>query len=161
MRGVKYCFFSYSCFSTKIYLFLAFQDTKRVAYLFFGRFSRPETSQKIPGYLRPTLNTLYQVTPTLVGNSRVTVGPALQFLWVTGTKASRNHEGNVETSTPQVIERIIRTQSSSAAIVCVLHQTRRRTYSARNLYTSKDHEGMTQSALRIFNLLEKKYLLKC
>ena len=46
------------------YLFLAFQVTKRVAYLFFCRFSKPENSQKNPGYLRPTLNSLHQVTPS-------------------------------------------------------------------------------------------------
>ena len=44
------------------YLFLAFQVTKRVAYFVFGRFSKPENSQKNPGYLRPTLNTSYRVT---------------------------------------------------------------------------------------------------
>ena len=67
MRGVNYCCCSYSSILhsiPKIYLFLAFQGTnRRVTYFFFGRFSNPENSQKNPGYHRPTLNTLYQVTP--------------------------------------------------------------------------------------------------
>ena len=42
VRGVNYCRCSYSSIFhsiPKIYLFLAFQVTKRVAYLFFGCFS--------------------------------------------------------------------------------------------------------------------------
>ena len=66
VRGVNY----YRCSSSsffhsipKIYLFLAFQVTKRVGYLFLCSSSKPKNSQKNPGSLRPTLNTLYKVTP--------------------------------------------------------------------------------------------------
>ena len=52
VRGVNYCYCSCSSLFhsiPKIYLFMAFQVTQRVAYLFFGRFSKPENSQKNPG----------------------------------------------------------------------------------------------------------------
>ena len=75
--------FFYYPLHKQIYLFLAFQVTKRVAYLFFYRFSKPESSQKNPGYLRPSLNTLYQVTP------RATVGPALYLIYTQKSHPTR------------------------------------------------------------------------
>ena len=66
VRGVNYCCCSYSIFHSipKLYLFLAFHVTERVAYFFLAACLQPEKVQKNPRYLRPTLNTLYQVTHT-------------------------------------------------------------------------------------------------
>ena len=53
-----------------MHLYWALQVTKRVAYYFFGHFSKPKNSQKSSGYLRQALITLYQVTPNASrGNS--------------------------------------------------------------------------------------------
>ena len=66
VRGVNYCCCSYSSIFHSIPRYTCFWlfNLPNVWRTFFiGRFSKPENSQKNPGYLRPTVNTFCQVTP--------------------------------------------------------------------------------------------------